>query len=363
MTPPEQTPRPVHPTVVWLASYAWRIIAISIVGLAALWVVGQVRVTLLALIVATLLSRALMPASDLLRRRGLPPAAAAALTLVGFLATFGLVMTLIGIGVVNSAEDIGPTVTEAIDDIETWVVEDSPFDVDQEDVDEFRANLGSDIGRIVSSGDTDVAAGVFAAFETIFALLLGLVLTFFFVKDGRRFGRALVEKASPERRPVAKRMLQRAWDTIGGYLRGAAILGVVEGTIIALTMWIVGSELAVPMGTLTFLGAFVPFVGAVVAGVLAVLVTLATAGFGGALIVAGVAVAVQQLDNDLLAPWIYGKALSLHPVVVLLAITSGGSLFGLLGTFLAVPVTAVLINVWSEARRVDSEAAPGIEPG
>lgn len=356
MSTEDTAARRVHPTIVLLGGYAWRLIAIGIVGLAGLWVLGHVRVTLLALVVATMLSRALMPVGDVLRRRGLPPAAAAGLAVVGFLLTFAAIMTFIGFGVADSAKDIGPTVTEAIDDIERWVVEDSPFDVDQREADRFRANFASDVGSVISSGDADIAGSVFAAFETVFAVLLGLILTFFFVKDGRRFGNALIARTAPERQDVNRRMARRAWAVLGGYLRGAAILGLVEGTIIGITLWLTGSELAVPMATLTFIGAFVPFLGAVAAGVLSVLVALATSGLGAAVVVAVVAVVVQQLDNDLLAPWIYGKALQLHPVVVLLAITSGGSLFGLLGTFLAVPVVAIVINVWGEARR--DPAAP-----
>lgn len=356
MTSNDDVERRVHPAIVLLGGYAWRLIVMGVVLVALLWLIGQVRVTLLALVVGTLLSRALMPVSDALRRRGLPPALASLVALLGFLATVGATLTLIGIAVVNAADDIGPTVTEAVDDIETWLVQDSPFPIDEDDVNRFRRNLGSDIRDILGSSDTDVAAGVFAAFEVIVGLLLGLVLTFFFVKDGRRFADAAIARISQERQAAARRMASRAWETIGGYLRGAAILGVVEGVIIGATMWLVGSELAVPMGALTFMGAFVPFVGAIVAGLLSVLVTMATAGFGAAVIVAVVAVAVQQFDNDLLAPVIYGRALSLHPVVILLAITAGGSLFGLLGTFLAVPVTAVLINVWTAAR--DDEEFP-----
>ena len=349
--------RRVHPTIVWLAAYAWRLILLVVVLLGVLWVLGQLRVTFLALVVATFLSRALVPVGDWLRRRGLPSAAAAAISVLGFLLTFGTVIALIGLAVVNSAEDIGPTVSEAVDDVQEWVVEDSPFPVDREDAERFRRNVASNIGDILSSsasaeggGARRVASSVFAGFEMVFALFLGLVLTFFIVKDGHEFVEWAIGKAPAERRDVTRRMGQRAWAALGGYLRGAATLGVVEGTVIALTLWLVGAELAIPMGTLTLIAAFIPFLGAVVAGVLSVLVALATAGLTAAVIVAVVAVAVQQLDNDILAPWIYGKALSLHPVVILLAITAGGGLFGLAGTVLAVPVTAVIVNVWTAAR-------------
>lgn len=118
-----------------------------------------------------------------------------------------------------------------------------------------------------------------------------------------------------------------------------------ESIIIGLTLLLTGSGLVAPVMLLTFLLAFIPIVGAIAAGVIAVLVALVTAGLWAAVIVAIVAIVVQQFDNDLLAPVIYGRALALHPVVILLSLTAGGGLFGLVGTILAVPVVAVLTNV------------------
>jgi predicted PurR-regulated permease PerM len=341
----------VHPTVIWLSAYAWRLLVIVAALVAVLWVFGQIRVTMLSLVVAVFLSRALVPVGDWLRRRGLPPAVAAALALVGFLLTVGVALGSIGVAVVDEAEDIGPTVSDAIDDVQEWLVQDSPFPVEQDDIDRIRKEVGGGAGATLSSAGGGIASGVFVAFEVVFALFLGLVITFFVVKDGRRFVAYLIDRLPEDRRDVSRRMAKRGWDSIGGYLRGAATLGVIEGIVIAVTLRLVGAELAVPMGALTFIGAFVPFLGAIAAGVLAVLVALATGGLGAAVIVAVVVLVVQQLDNDLLAPIVYGRALSLHPVVILIAITAGGGLFGLAGSILAVPVTAVVVNMAAEARR------------
>ena len=341
----------VHPTVVWLSAYAWRLLVVVAALVAILWVFGQIRVTMLSLVVAVFLSRALVPVGDWLRRRGMPPALAAALALVGFLLTVGVALASIGVAVVDEAEDIGPTVSDAIDDVQEWLVEDSPFPVEQDDIDRIRKDVGGGAGATLSSAGSGIASGVFVAFEVVFAVFLGLVITFFAVKDGRRFAHHVIDRLPEERRDVSRRMAQRGWDSIGGYLRGAATLGVIEGIVIAVTLHLVGAELAVPMGALTFIGAFVPFLGAIAAGVLAVLVALGTGGLAAAVIVAVVVLVVQQLDNDLLAPIVYGRALSLHPVVILIAITAGGGLFGLAGTVLAVPVTAVIVNMAAEAKR------------
>lgn len=147
---------------------------------------------------------------------------------------------------------------------------------------------------------------------------------------------------------------ERVWEAAGGYLKGAALLGQVEGIAIGVTLWAVGGSLAIPVAVITFIAAFIPIVGAIVAGVVATLVALATAGLTPAIIVAVVAFVVQQFDNDLLAPVIYGKSLQLHPLVILLGIAAGGALFGLVGTFLAVPLLAMGIN----ATRGYLEASP-----
>ena len=235
----------------------------------------------------------------------------------------------------------------------------SPFNLNRDDVESLRKGLGETVSGGLRSPDSSLLSGAIAAAEGVVSLLLGLILTVFALKDGGRFLAWVRGRVAPEKRATADRMGRRAWATLGGYLRGAATLGVVEGIAIAVTLWLVGAQLAVAVGVVTFLFAFVPFIGAIFAGVLAVLVALATAGLPAAAIVAVVAIVVQQLDNDLLAPVVYGRALDLHPVVVLLAITAGGALLGIAGSVLAVPITAVAWGVAAEARRVpENEPLP-----
>ena len=195
------------------------------------------------------------------------------------------------------------------------------------------------------------------AAEVALGLVLGLIVGFFVLKDGDRFLEWARRRLPEDRRELASRVAGRSWRTLGGYLRGAALLGLIEGIAIAVTLTVVGAELALPMALVTFLAAFVPVVGAIVAGLLAILVALATASAAAAAVVAVVALIVQQLDNDVLAPVVYGRALELHPVVVLLAIRAGGSAFGLVGSFLAVPAVAVAVNAVAEARAYRRESA------
>lgn len=340
----------VHPTVDRLASYSWRFLAIAAAGAVVLWFAGRVWPALLPLMIALLLGRVLWAPNMWLRGRGLKPGLAAAVTLLAFLALLSLVIAIVSAAVADEFSDLGPAVSQAVDDVERWVVEDSPFDVSRADIEEFREQSGAAIRNTVrTSGNSILSAAVLAG-EVLLGIVIGLIVTFFLLKDGQAFTRWATGFVAPERHALTAALGARAWQTLGGYLRGAAALGTVEGIAIAITLAVVGAELAVPMAVVTFLAAFVPFAGATVAAVLAVLVALGTAGAAQALIVAVVALIIQQLDNDVLAPLVYGRSLELHPVVVIVSIVAGGALFGLPGSILAVPVTALAVNLAAEAR-------------
>lgn len=354
-----------YPAVARAGAYSWWLIGIGVVGLAVLWLVARLWVLLLAAAVAAFLSRALDPPARYLRARGLPRALVAAIVLVGFILVLAGIVALLVPSIASEFDDLGPTIEDAVDDVEDWLVEDSPFDVSRQDVEDFRDQADERIGELLESQSGTLISGTILVFEAFAGILLALVTTFFILKDGDRFGEWFVARFPHHRRDLTSRLGARAWRTLGGYLRGSATLGVIEGTIIGTTVWLVGGSLALPVAVITFFAAFIPFAGAIIAGVIAILVTLVTAGFGGAVVVAIVALVVQQLDNDFLAPWVFGKNLDLHPLVVLVAITAGGTLFGAFGAFLAVPVSAVLINILAESNTVPGELAvddPAGEP-
>ena len=331
----------VHPVVARGGAYAWRLIGIGIVGWAALQLLTALWVLVLTGAVAVLLGRALDPVANVFRRRGLRPALVAVVTLGGFLLVMAGIMALLVPAIVDEFSDLGPTLEESIDDLEDWLVDDSPFDISRTDIREFRETAGDRVSETLESQGGTVVSGTVVAFEVITGLVLAMIATFFLLKDGDKFGRWLLTFMPDERRPLARRLAAKSWQTLGGYLRGSATLGVIEGIIIGFTVWIVGGALAVPVAVITFFAAFLPFAGAVLAGAVAVLVTLVSAGVTPAAIVLVVAVLVQQLDNDFLAPVVFGKNLELHPLVVLAVIVAGSTLFGAFGAVLAVPVTAV----------------------
>ncbi|HET8617733.1 MAG TPA: AI-2E family transporter [Acidimicrobiales bacterium] len=358
---PRDTAVRINPTVARLGTYAWKLIGLGIVGWALLNLLTALWVLVLTVAIAVLLGRALDPVAGVLRRRGLPRALVAAVTLLGFLLALAGIVSLLVPAIVDEFSDLGPTLEDAVDDVEDWLVNDSPFDVSRQDIDDFREEASDRITTSLESQSGTVVSGTVVAFEVVTGVVLALIATFFLLKDGDRFCRWVLGFVPEERRPLARRLGGRAWQTLGGYLRGSATLGVIEGIIIGTTVWLVGGSLAVPVAVITFFAAFLPFAGAVLAGAVAVLVTLVTSGFSAALIVLIVAVAVQQFDNDLLAPVVFGRSLSLHPLIVLGAIVAGSTLFGVFGAVLAVPVCAVVINVMAETRAAAAEDEEGAD--
>jgi predicted PurR-regulated permease PerM len=342
---------------VWLGGYAWRLIVIGIVGLAALWLIRRLAPVLVPAVIALFLTRLLVPVSDRLRRSRSRPGLAAGATLLGFLVAFVAVTSLVVPSLMEEADTLGPTISEAIDELEDWLV-DGPLELSRESVDRLRTQAGDAFKELLRSSSGGVIDGATLLAEAIAGLFLALLLTFFMLRDGGRLATWLRGTVNPARRESATRAAARGWAVLGGYLRGAATLGAVESVAIAIALLAVGARLVGPVMILTFVAAFVPIVGAIVAGVVAVLVALVTAGGGPALIVGIVALVVQQLDNDVLAPVVYGRALDLHPVVILLSVVTGGALFGLAGTLLAVPVVAVSVNVARELRAPPPETEP-----
>lgn len=348
--PPSPAVTPVDPRVRLAAAYSWRLLAIAAVVVGVVWLLGQLLIVVIPVVVALLVTRAILRPAIWLEQRGLPAGLAAALTVAAFVMIFALLVAGVGASVASEFDELGTTMSEGVDDIETWLVEDSPFDIDAARLEELRAQAGSRLSSVASSSGGVVASSAVIAVEFVAGSLLAVIVTFFLIKDRETFVGLGLRTVRRERRPTLRALGERAWSTLGGYLRGVAVLGIVEATIIGAAVWIVGGRLVAAVAVVTLLGAFVPIVGAVVAGVVAVLVTLVTAGATPALIVAVVAIVVQQLDNDVLAPVIYGRSLQLHPLVILLGIASGSALFGFVGAVLAVPVISVVLNVIDEKR-------------
>lgn len=352
---------PVHPRIERLAAYSWRLLVIAAAAIGVLWLARELAPVLIPATVALFLTRLLTPISDRFRR-GLRSGLAAGVAMLVLLGAIAGISIVIVRPIAREAATLPETISEAFDDIEQWLVEDSPFDVSREAVDRFRTRTADRFRELLLTSEGRVVDGATVAAEIVAGLFLSILLTFFMLRDGPRFASWLRSRLRPEQRDRAERAAQRGWSTLGGYLRGAAMLGFIESIAIGLALLVSGASLVVPVMILTFVAAFVPLVGAVFAGVMAVLVALVTGGVVSAAIVGVVALAVQQLDNDILAPWVYGRSLALHPVVILVSVVGGGALFGIAGTLLAVPIVAVAISVVKELGSKATATADRVGP-
>lgn len=338
---------------------AWRGLVVAVAVLALGAVLWRLRIVVLPVLVALLACSVLAPLVLWLERRGWPTALATATVFFGGLLVLGAVLAVVVPPTAEQLVNTGEAVEQGLDDVEDWLVN-GPLDLDRSEVRDYTQDPGGTIADLARDSSDTITSGLVVVGETVAGALLALVLTFLFLKDGRRMQAWALDHVPPRHHRLVRECASAAWSALSGFLRGAALLGTVEAVIVGGAMWLVGAPLALPVAVFTFLGAFFPIVGAVVAGALATVVTLATVGVTEALIVLAVVVVVQQLDGDLLAPLIYGRSLRLHPVVVLVALAAGGVLGGIAGAFIAVPLAGASVGVggvlW--ARRVDPEVRP-----
>jgi predicted PurR-regulated permease PerM len=329
--------------------------AIYFVGIAA----GRLLLLVLPVVIALLLTTLLTPPANWLRRHHFRPAAASG-TMVLLTAVF--VLGLIGLiipAVASQLADLGSDLRDGAEKASGLL---APLGIDKADVqrglDRGIESVKGNGGRIAGG----VMTGAMIAAEAAGAAILSLVLTFFFVKDGAQIWSWFTCLFAEGRRAHLQAMGDRAWTVLSAYVRGVVAVATMDAVLIGLALIIVGVPLAVPLIVLTFLAAFFPIVGAVTAGVVAVLVTLVSKGFVAAAIIAAVIIAVQQIEGHVFYPVIVGRRLALHPVAILLALTAGGTIAGIPGAFLAVPLAAVGAAVFSYAREQRSRQSPVVTP-
>ena len=339
--------RPLRLTLDATAQKAWRFLVVVVAGWLVVLALARLRIVVLPVIIALLLATALVPPVEALVRRGLPRLLATWLVLLGSIGVLVAVVFLLAPSVNDEFEDLGPTLSEGRRDIEEWLA-DGPLELDRDEIqryiDDAQDQLSGRGGEVVEG----VVAGATLVGEVIAGFLLTIVLVFFAVKDSGKFTGFALRAVPARHHDLARAVGNRAWTTAGGYLKGTAVVGLVDASIIGIGLVIIGVPLVLPLAVLTFFGAFFPLVGATVAGAIAAVVALVDGGVGTALLVVGLVVIVQQVEGDVLAPLVLGRAVRLHPVVILVALTAGAVIGGLAGAFLAVPVTAVAVAIGSE---------------
>nr|WP_235915347.1 AI-2E family transporter [Puerhibacterium puerhi] len=321
---------------------------LAVLAVLAVFVLAVTRLTLVVIpvLIALVLAAAISPLVSLLRRRGLPALLATWIALLALVAVLAGIVWLVIRAVVNQWDELSAQAVDGFDALQSYV-QGLPFEVTEEQV---RSLQESVTGLLQSSAvGSGAIAGVSATADFVAGFFIMIVVLFFFLKDGPKLWEFLLRPFEGHRYERGKRIGDATVRTLGGYVRGTAIVAAVDAIGIGIGLAIVGVPLVIPLSVLVFLLAFIPLVGATLAGVLAALVALVAVGPVEALIVVAIVVVVNQVEGDFLQPIVMGRALRLHPLMILVALTAGTVLAGLTGAVLAVPIAASIwraIQVW-----------------
>lgn len=331
----------VDPVVRKAAAWAWRLLLILAAIVALLWLLGRLKVIVVPVAIAVILTALLLPAVDWLDRRGAPRGGAVALVLLSALALFGGIMTFVVSQFVSGLPDLTEQVTRSIDNATRWLVE-GPAHLSREQIDK----AGDAAVTALRDNQEKLTTGALSTAATLTEIVTGAFLTLFtlifLLHGGRNIYDYLTRIVPAHTRDRVRDAGRAGFGSLIGYVRATFLVALVDAIGIGTGLAILGVPLALPLASLVFLGAFVPLIGAVLTGFLAVVVALLAKGFVYALITLGLIIAVQQLEAHVLQPVLMGRAVSIHPLAIVLAIATGAVLAGIIGALLAVPVLAFL---------------------
>lgn len=329
----------VPPGVRGASEWAWRLglIALALLGLSRVF--GRFSEILVPVMVALLLSALLHPVADRLAG-GIPRALAALVTLLGTLLAVAALFTLVGQQTVDGFPALQNDAVNGLHQVQGWLAS-GPLHVSTARLAQYAEQLTA----AIRSNESAIASGALGLAKSATHLAEGFFITmfstFFFLSSGHRIWAWLLRILPDGARPPLDRAARSGWVTLSHYVRATLIVAVVDGVGVGVGTAILGVPLALPLGVVVFLGAFVPVVGALLTGILAVLVALVAKGPVVALVVIGVVVAVNQLEAHVLQPFLLGRAVEVHPLAVILSLAAGATLAGIVGALFAVPVAAV----------------------
>lgn len=346
-------PAPIRPAKgLWsdrfgfLATRSLQVIIVVVLAAGVVWGIRTLSTLFIPIVLALIFASTFWPVTKWLRRRGVPSALAATLELLGILLLLSGVVWLVSWAVRDEWDTLSQKAQDGFNQLVEWTYT-LPFDFDSDQLITWRDQLLEWVSSANVGAGAIAGVGAVAGFVT--GLILMVVVLFFFLKDGPLIWRFLLRPFEGVAKARAERIGAKTVDTLGSYVRGTASVAFVDAVGIGLGLVILQVPLALPLSVLVFLLSFIPLVGATVAGILGALVALVANGPLSAVLVVGVVVLVNQLEGNFLQPVLMGRALKLHALVILLALTTGTVLAGILGAVLAVPIAAVIwgiIQVW-----------------
>ncbi|WP_298179656.1 AI-2E family transporter [Saccharomonospora sp.] len=352
------------------AALSWRFLVVVAALYVVVWLIGYLSFVVVPVAIALLLAALLAPAVQRLVKYRIPQSIAAAIVLIGGLGLVGALLTFVITQFTAGLPALQEKVNSSLEQVNDWLIN-GPLHLRETQIVDFVNNAVD----FLQENQATIADSALSTAGTVGEILTGLLLTLFvlifFLANGQQIWGFLMRGVPA---PVRRRVDiagRRGFDSLVSYVRATAAVAVVDGVGIGIGLWIVGVPLAIPLATLVFLGAFIPIIGAVVTGAVAVLVALVTNGFITALIVLAIVVGVMQLESHVLQPLLLGRAVRLHPLAVILAITAGMTTAGIPGALLSVPLLAVLNSGIKSLLQGDEDdendeertAAAHVEPG
>jgi predicted PurR-regulated permease PerM len=339
----------------WLqsgAAWSWRLLVLALAIYLITRMLGVLYIVVVPCVAALLLTALLQPLADRLCRAGLPRLAATWATLLIAAAVLGGLVTLVATRVSADYPTLVAEARHTTTQVESWL-SGPPFHVKNSNVQKFLNDIPGYLSKHKSFVEGTVVTGGKIAAQFFGGLVLMLFVMFFLIKDGERIWTWLLGALRTESAERVNRAGHAAWLAVVYYMRGTVAVAAIHAIVIGLVLWIMSVPLALPLAVLVFLAAFVPLVGLLVAGALAIVVTLATKGWVDAVILLGILIVEDQLEAHLLQPQVVGRVIRLHPLAVILSLAVGGVLAGIAGAVVAVPIVAVITRAVPELRRRD----------
>ncbi|MFD7439991.1 AI-2E family transporter [Streptomyces sp. NPDC059909] len=359
MPPSQPSHQPLLPAPVRRLA-AWCAVALLVAGVAAVgvWLVIVLKTAVTPVLLALLGTALLRPLYRRLIRMKVQRSLAAGLTCVAVVAVVGGAVYIVVSALIETGDEIIAALKRAAADLAKY------FGAAGTSLDDLATNSKDLLSKFGGTAASGVISGLSVVGEVIAIAVLALLLMFFFLRDGDRAVGALRSLVPRSAGDLAEAMGRRAFGAVEGFMRGTTFIALIDAVFITTGLLILRVPGAVGLGALVFVGAYIPYLGAFVSGAVAILVALADRGVVIALWVLGVVIAVQQLEGHVLQPMIQGRMVRMHPAVVMLAITAGATIAGVLGMLLAVPLTAAAFGVIGELRkRYEPVGEPTEGPG
>ncbi|MET9507242.1 AI-2E family transporter [Streptomyces flavidovirens] len=330
---------------------AWCVVALLVTGVAAVgvWLCVTFKTAVTPVLLAILGTALLGPLHRRLIKMRLNRSLAAGLTCVAVVAVVGGATYIVVSALVETGDQILASLRQAARDLAKHL------GAAGTSLDDVAKNARELLGKFGGTAASGLITGLSVVGEMTAVAILALLLIFFFLRDSDKAAGTLKSLAPASTGETVEAMGRRAFEAVEGFMRGTTFIALIDAILITVGLLILRVPGAVGLGALVFVGAYIPYLGAFISGAVAVLVALADRGFVIALWALGVVLAVQVLEGHVLQPVIQSRTVQMHPAVVMLAITAGASVAGILGMLLAVPLTAAVFGVIGEMRRGEYE--------